>query len=91
MDILDLNPDSLDTTAAIIEGYCERQKGIMDDYLNDMVALSGEWTDDVTMGPLIEEVRRLKAAIVGTMDEIRATYPQYFRSKADHIRHRPKI
>ena len=89
MDVLDLDPEVLDTTATIIEGYCARQKSIMDDYLSGTMSLATDWTDDKTLGPLLEEINRMKSSVAGIMDEIRATYPAYFRSKADQIRNRP--
>lgn len=92
MEILDLNPEHLDATATIIEGYCEKQKALMDEYLASVCAVaSSNWSDDETMEPLLEAVRQLDAYITQMMDEIRKTYPAYFRQKADFIRHRPKF
>lgn len=91
MDILDLDPEVLDTTAGVVEAYCNRQSAIMNDYLSNTTALSAEWTDDQTFGSLLEEVKRLKGNVVKLMDEIRETYPPYFREKANNIRHRPKF
>lgn len=91
MDILDLDPAVLESTATIVEGYCHRQKSIMDDYLNSTSSLSSEWTDDQTLGPLLEEIRRMKNIVTTLMDEISATYPRYFRDKAEQIRNRPKL
>ena len=90
MDILDLDPEVLDTTADIVEGYCNRQTAIMDEYLSNTSSLASEWTDDQTFGSLLEEVKSLKDSVVTLMDEIRGTYPQYFRERADFIRRRPK-
>ena len=91
MDILDLNPEVLESTASIIEGYCNKQKNIMETYLSSTTALSSDWTDDQTMGPLLEEIRRMKSSVEGVMDEILSTYPNYFRGKAEQIRNRPKM
>ena len=91
MDILDLDPEVLDTTAGVVEAYCNRQTTIVNEYLSNTMALSSEWTDDQTFGSLLEEVKRLKDGVVKLMDEIRGTYPQYFRERAEFIRRRPKI
>lgn len=91
MDILELDPSVLDTTAVIIEGYCAKQTSIMDDYLSNTNSLSSDWTDDQTLGPLLEEIKRMRNSVVSIMEEIRRTYPQYFREKAEHIRQRPKF
>ena len=91
MDILDLNPEVLESTASIIEGYCDRQKAIMAEYLSNASSLSSEWTDDQTIGPLLEEIRQMQRAVEGVMDDILSTYPGYFRSKAEQIRSRPKM
>ena len=91
MDVLDLDPVVLESTATIVEGYCNRQKSIMDDYLRNTSSLSSEWTDDQTLGPLLEEIKRMKSSVTNIMDEIRATYPKYFRDKAEQIRNRPKM
>lgn len=91
MDILDLDPAVLESTATIVEGYCNRQKSIMDEYLSSTSSLSSEWTDDQTLGQLLEGIKRMKSSVTTIMDEIRATYPKYFRDKAEQIRNRPKM
>ena len=91
MDVLDLDPAVLDSTASIVEGYCSRQKAIMDDYLREAASLSSEWTDDQTLGPLLEEIRRMRNSVTTVMDEISARYPKYFREKAEQIRQRPTM
>lgn len=91
MDILELSPEVLESTASIIEGYCNRQKSIMADYLSNAFSLSGDWTDDQTLGPLLEEIKQMRSAVEGIMDEILSTYPNYFRGKAEQIRNRPKF
>lgn len=89
MDVFDLDPAVLDSTASIVESYCRRQCDIMDDYLSYIYSLSSEWDDDVTMGKLLEEIRQMKHNVEGVMDEIRGTYPGFFRMKAEQIRNRP--
>lgn len=91
MSEMDLNPEVLDMTATIIENYCKKQQEIMGSYLSDISSLSGEWDDDKTMGTMLEEIRQMKTAVEGVMDEIRSTYPEFFRKKAEQIRNRPKF
>lgn len=91
MDILELDPEVLDVTASIVEGYCDKQTSIMDSFLSNTFALNSEWSDDQTFGTLLEEVRRLRDTVLTLMHEIRATYPQYFRERATFIRQRPKF
>ena len=67
MDVLDLDPAVLESTAAIVEGYCNRQKSIMDDYLSSTSSLSSDWTDDQTLGPLLEEIKRMKNNVTTLM------------------------
>ena len=89
MSVLDLDPNVLEKTATIIEDYCRRQQSIMDDYLNKTSSLSYEWTDDKTLGTLLEEIKLLRNRVVDVMNEIRNIYPRFFIEKADEIRHRP--
>ena len=89
MDELSLSPEVLDATADIIEGYCYKQIAVMDNYLNSVSAMRSEWTDDRSIGPMLEEIRRMKSEVEQLMDEIRSRYPSYFRAKADIIRNRP--
>jgi hypothetical protein len=91
MDVFDFDPVVLETTASIVDGYCKKQCEIMDDYMSYMSSLSSEWDDDVTMGKLLEEIRQLQNSVEGVMDEIRSTYPAFFREKAEQIRNRPKF
>lgn len=91
MDNLDLNPDALETTAKIIEGYCYQQIGIMDSYLREVNALRGEWDDDRTMGNLVEEIMNMRNRVQLVMEEILSQYPAYFRRKAELIRTRPSM
>ena len=89
MDKLVLSPEVLDAVASIVEGYCNKQKSIMDAYLSQTAALSSEWTDNRTMGTMLEEIRILKRKVEDVMDEIKGTYPREFRDKASQIRSRP--
>lgn len=91
MSAMDLDPNVLDMTATIIENYCKKQQEIMDSYLSDISGLTGEWDDDKTMGTMLEEIRQMQTAVEGVMDEIRRTYPGFFRQKAEQIRQRPKF
>ena len=91
MDILDINPEVLETTATIIEEFCRNQKELINVYLNETSAMSSEWTDDRTLGTLIEEIKHIKSSVEGEMDEILMIFPKYFRDKAEIIRTRPKI
>lgn len=91
MDILELDYQVLEDTAAIIVGYCNEQKSIMSEYMRKVSSLSSEWTDDQTLGPLLEEICRMKNSVTDVMNEIMATYPKYFREKAEQIRNRPKM
>lgn len=91
MEILDLNPDVLESTASIIVEYCNTQKNIMAEYMGNTSALSSEWTDDQTLGPLLEEIKQMREAVEDIMDEILSIYPKYFRNKAEQIRNRPKF
>ena len=89
MDALKLDPQVLEDTAAQITNYCVIQNQVMDDYLSRMSSLQNEWTDDQTIGPLLEEIRLLKSSIINLMNEIHTIYPNYFREKAEQIRRRP--
>lgn len=89
MDALKLDPQVLEDTAAQITNYCVTQNQVMDDYLSRMSSLQNEWTDDQTIGPLLEEIRLLKSSIINLMNEIHTIYPNYFREKAEQIRRRP--
>ena len=91
MDIFDLDPTVLETTASIIEVYCVKQKEIMDDYLSNTTSLTSDWDDDKTMGMMLEEIRQMRNSVESLMDEIRATYPPFFKKKAEQIRQRPKF
>ena len=91
MDILGIDPDVLDSVAQIIEGYCKKQSEIIDGYLKNVLAQSSEWNDSETMGKLINEIQMLNLKVNNIMDEINASYPKYFREKAEQIRSRPKL
>lgn len=91
MDVFDLNPEVLETTATIVEGYCKKQCEIMDDYMSYISSLSSEWDDDVTMGKLLEEIRQMRHSVENVMDEIRANYPGYFRKRPNRSATDPNL
>lgn len=91
MDNLQIDPDVLIATAGIIEGYCARQQEIMNEYLSNVSSLASEWTDEKTLGTLLEEIRVLKSNVTTLMDDIKTTYPAYFRAKAEAINSRPEF
>lgn len=91
MDILDIDPTVLESTATIIEGYCENQINIMNSYLAKTSALSSDWTDNQTLGSLINEIKSINSNVISVMDEIRIFYPMYFRDKAKQMEKRPKM
>lgn len=90
MDVFDLDPVALETTASIIEGYCTKQREIMADYVSHISALSSDWDDDVTMGTLLSEITQMRSSVENLMNEICTTYPSFFRAKAEVIKSRPK-
>lgn len=89
MDNLTLNAEVLTATADIITVYTNKQKQIMRDYLSKIIALIPNWNDDETFSPLISEINTLKNEVTTKMEIIEATYPSYFRSKAESISSRP--
>lgn len=89
MDNLTLNAEVLIATADIITVYTKKQKQIMRDYLSQITALIPDWNDDETFAPLIAEINRLKSEVTTKMEIIEATYPSYFRAKAESISARP--
>ena len=91
MTVLDLDPDVLDTTATIVEGYCRKQQEIMESYLRNTASLSYEWTDDKTLGTLLEEIKALRNRVAEVMNTICQIYPPYFKEKAEEIRRRPTM
>ena len=91
MSVLDLDPNVLESTATIIEEYCRRQAAIMDDYLANASSLSYDWTDDKTLGTMLEEIKVLRNRVMDVMNDIRTVYPRFFREKAELIRQRPSM
>lgn len=91
MDGLKLDATVLEATAQAITAYCNMQTEVMNEYLSRMSSLYSEWNDDQTIGPLIEEINRLKASVTALMDQINGQYPAYFREKAAKIGIRPKM
>lgn len=86
MPDLELDPEVLEDTAKIIEDYCVFQKQIMEDYLHEVWNLSSDWNDEKTLGSILEEINLLKQNVEEVMQEIRNTYPSFFRKKAAEIR-----
>ena len=91
MDNLEIDPEVLDAVASIVEGYCKKQREVIETYFRNVNAQSSEWTDDETMGKLIQEIQLLNTTVNSIMDEISSSYPKYFRDKAEQIRSRPKL
>ena len=89
-DVIKIDPQVLEITANFIVQYCNAQKGIMDEYMKKMNALSQEWRDDETMGKVLQEISTLTKSVDKIMDTIRLKYPQYFKNQAEMIRHRTK-
>ena len=85
-----LDDKALDDIANFIIAYCGLQKGIMDDYMQKMNALSYEWRDDETMGKVLQEIQTLTKSVDKIMETIRFKYPQYFKKQAEMIRMRTK-
>ena len=57
--------------------------------LQKMNSLSYEWSDDQTMGTVLQEVQMLANNIERIMDIICFKYPQVFRAKAAEQKARP--
>lgn len=89
MDELILDPEILESVANAIEGYCARQTETIDEFCSSVFALQSEWMDDETFGSLLNEVMKLKETVSRNMAEITATYPTYFRERAEIISSRP--
>ena len=91
MDILQLDPEALREVARSIKEYCAIQKDLIDGYLSQVSSLSGEWSDDETMGKLIEHISMLSNRVNSLMEQILSVYPSYFEERADYINSRPTI
>lgn len=91
MDNLILNAEALLKIADIISAYCKEQQETIDDYYSDILSLESEWRDDETFGAIVEEIKILRANVTVIIDEINATYPRYFREKAQYISERPSM
>ena len=88
-NILDLDAESLFSLADIIDGYCAKQREIINVYYAQIMALESEWRDDETFGGIANEVVKLRTELTKVLDEIYYTYPKYFRQKAQSILERP--
>ncbi len=91
MDELTLDADVLLDTAEVIGEYCDLQKSTIEEYYANIMSLQAEWCDDDSFGSMVADIASLKARLVSIFDEIRTTYPQYFREKAQYILTRPVI
>ena len=89
MKDLTIDHDILIATADIITAYTKRQKEVVQKYLSNFTSLVPNWSDDETFAPLITEINTLRKAVIDKMEIIEATYPSYFRNKAETISSRP--
>lgn len=89
MDELILDPDALSNIADILDGYCAKQREIVNVFYAQIMALESEWRDDETFGSLVEELDSLRAQAISILDEVYETYPKYFRQRAQQILERP--
>lgn len=85
MDDLILDAESLFNIADIIDGYCARQREVVNVYHAQILALESEWQDDETFGSLVGELNLLRAQALNLIDEIYETYPKYFRQRAQRV------
>ncbi len=91
MDDLVLDANTLFSIADIIDGYCARQREVVNVYYAQIMALESEWRDDETFETLVEELDVLRAQAIAIIDEVYETYPKYFRQRAQHILERPRF
>ena len=89
IDEIQIDAEALNMTANIIAIYTKKQKDVMRDFLSKFTALIPNWNDDETFSPLINEINRLRNEVTTQMEIIEATYPSYFRAKAESITSRP--
>lgn len=89
MDDLVLNAESLFNIADIIDGYCAKQREVVNVYHAQIMALEAEWRDDETFGTMVQELNALKTQAITILDEVYETYPKYFRKRAQQILERP--
>lgn len=91
MDNLILDPEALNSAASIIEGYCAKQREVINEYYNNIMTLRSEWVDDETFGDMVRELDLLRSAALDSIDGIYRTYPDTFRRLANMIRSRPAM
>ena len=91
MDNLILDANKLREIATKIRIYCVFQKETIDEYLSKVSNMSSEWSDDETMGKLLEHIYALRNQVIGVMEEIINTYPKYFEERAKVIDSRPTM
>lgn len=89
MDNLLLDAENLFLTSDIVDNYCAKQREIINVYYAQIMALENEWQDDKTFGSVVEEIKRLRTQLLAVIEEIKMTYPKYFREKARQIIERP--
>ena len=89
MDDLVLDAESLLNIADIIDGYCAKQREVVNVYHAQIMALESEWRDDETFGTMVEELNALRTQALEILDEVYETYPKYFRDRAQQIMERP--
>lgn len=89
MDDLILDSESLFNIADIIDAYCAKQREVVNVYYAQIMALESEWRDDDTFGAMVEELNVLRTEAIAILEEVYATYPKYFRARAQRILERP--
>lgn len=89
MEDLVLDADTLFGIADVVDGYCAKQREVINVYYAQIMALESEWRDDETFGSLVEELNSLKTQALALIEEIYETYPKYFRKRAQQILERP--
>lgn len=89
MDDLVLDAESLFNIADIIDGYCAKQREVVNVYHAQIMAIESEWKDDETFGAMVQELNALKTQVIAILDEVYEIYPKYFRIRAQQILERP--
>jgi len=91
MDILDIDPEVLFSTADAISAYCAKQRETINVYYAQIRALEDSWQDDKTFGSIVDEITLLRTKVTTIIEEINDKYPKYFRLKAQEILDRPSF
>lgn len=89
MDNLTLDAEALFAIADVIDGYCAKQREIVNVYHAQILALESEWRDDRTFNTMVEELNALRTQALAMLDDIYNIYPKYFRERAREITARP--